>query len=97
MFMLPIFIFGGYFVNLGDVYVWLRWLQYLSPVRYSMEALLRNEFEDNSDYSAEDQKVYERYHYDIGLWGCIGLLFLYAVVFRIIAMLFLRLTISKVQ
>lgn len=97
LFMMPYFIFGGYFVNLKDVYVWLRWLQYLSPIRYSMEALLRNEFEDNSDYSADDQKVYEQYDYNIGLWGCIGLLFLWAVIFRIVAVIALRVTVAKVQ
>ena len=41
----PILLFSGYFVNLDSVYVWLRWLQYLSPVRYSLEMLLRNEFD----------------------------------------------------
>jgi ATP-binding cassette, subfamily G (WHITE), eye pigment precursor transporter len=63
--LLPFILFGGFFVNLDDIYVWLRWLQYLSPIRYSTEALLRNEFENNSEY---DGKVtFERYKYDLGL------------------------------
>jgi len=97
MIMLPYIIFGGYFVNLKDVYVWLRWIQYISPLRYSTEALLRNEFEDNSDYSAEFQKIYERYDYNFGLWPCIGMLFLLSFVFRIGALIALKLTVAKVQ
>ena len=40
----PCVIFSGLPVNLGTVYVWLRWLQYLSPLRYTFEILIRNEF-----------------------------------------------------
>lgn len=93
--MLPFILFGGYFVNLDDVYVWLRWIQYLSPIRYSTEALIRNEFEDNSKYSG--QVTYEQYNYDLGLNPCIIILAAIAVVFRIGALAALRLTVAKVQ
>lgn len=93
--MLPFILFAGFFVNLGDVYVWLRWLQYLSPIRYSTEAILRNEFEDNSEYAGKN--TYERYHYDLGLGVCILILAIQAVVFRILALLFLKWKVAKVQ
>jgi len=64
----PYLIFGGYFVNLKTVYSWLRWLQYISPIRYSTEALLRNELEDNDDYTEEDQ-IYKNFDYNTGLTG----------------------------
>jgi len=63
--MIPFIIFAGYFVNLNDVYVWLRWIQYISPVRYSTEALIRNEFEGNNKYG--DVVTYEKYGYDLGI------------------------------
>ncbi|CAI2359700.1 unnamed protein product [Moneuplotes crassus] len=97
MVLLPYIIFGGYFVNLKDVYVWLSWLQYISPLRYSTEALLRNEFEDNSDYSEDFQRIYEGFDYNIGLWTCIGILTILSFVFRAGAYVALRLTVSKVQ
>lgn len=64
--MMPYIIFGGFFVNLNTVYVWLRWITYLSPIRYATEALLRNELEDNGDYSDEDQ-IYKAFDYNTGL------------------------------
>ena len=33
-FIAPMVLFSGAAANLKDVYVWLRWLQYLSPLRY---------------------------------------------------------------
>lgn len=44
--MMPIIIFGGLMVNVDDIYPWLAWIQWLSPIRYGMEALMRNEFSD---------------------------------------------------
>lgn len=41
----PFVVFSGLAVNLKDVYIWLRWVQYLSPLRYTMEILNRNEFD----------------------------------------------------
>ena len=73
MMFLPFAIFGGFFVNLTDVPSWLSWLQYLSPIRYSSEALVRNEFEDNGDYQDSDS-IFERYDYDIGLYECLIIL-----------------------
>lgn len=44
--MMPIMLFGGYYVNAGSYWDWIGWLQYLSPVRYAMEAIAANEFGD---------------------------------------------------
>ena len=96
MVFLPIAIFGGFFVNLKDVYSWLSWLQYFSPIRYSVEAMLRNEFEDNGDYDNPDA-IFEAYDYDIGLYECIFILLGFALLFRILALISLKLTIKKVQ
>jgi len=94
--MFPYIVFGGYFVNLSTIYVWLRWLSYLSPIRYSMEALLRNELENNSDYTEEDQ-IYKSFHYNIGMWWSILMLLVLAVSFRAIALVALRITVVKIQ
>ena len=66
--MLPYIVFGGYLVNLKTVGWWIRWISYLSPLRYSAEALLRNELENNSKYE-EGNLIIEYYNYDGGLPG----------------------------
>lgn len=94
---MPQLIFAGYLVNLGDIYVWLRWLQYLSVLRYSTEAILRNEFEDNTRYAEEFRNTYENFDYDIGLLPCILILLGLAVVLRCLAGVLLKVTVARVQ
>jgi ABC-type multidrug transport system permease subunit len=94
--IMPFMLFAGYYVNLGDVYVWLRWIQYLSPIRYSTEALLRNEFEDNDRYGSYST-IYERFDYNLGLGYCLMMLAIFSVVLRVLALVALRLTVAKVQ
>lgn len=35
--------FAGFFVNLGSIPAVLRWLQYIAPLKYCLEALAVNE------------------------------------------------------
>ena len=93
--VLPFIIFGGFFVNLDDVYDWIGWMQYLSPIRYALEALLRNEFEGNDRYSGE--RPYDKFHMDIGLTECIVILISLGVTLRIGALILLKLTAQTVQ
>ena len=43
--MMPLILFGGQFANSGDIQAWISWFQYISPVRYGFEAIVRNEFD----------------------------------------------------
>lgn len=45
LFLLPVLLFSGLFVNSENFPVWLSWLQYGSPVRYSFSGLLQNQFD----------------------------------------------------
>jgi ABC-type multidrug transport system ATPase subunit len=45
---MPLMLFGGFFVNSDSIPKWMTWLEYASPFRYSLEALVRNEFEDTN-------------------------------------------------
>eukprot|EP00118_Oscarella_pearsei_P017736 m.178411 g.178411 ORF g.178411 m.178411 type:complete len:412 (+) comp39173_c0_seq32:997-2232(+) len=38
-------VFGGLFLNLSSIPVWLRWLKWLSVFRYALESLSYNEFD----------------------------------------------------
>ena len=44
MVLMPLIIFSGFFANSKNFYVWIGWLQYLSPVKYAFEALSINEY-----------------------------------------------------
>ena len=77
--MLPFLVFGGYVFNLEDVPIYLKWFQYLSPLRYSTEALVRNEFENNDIY-ANGEEVYKKLHYDLGMFWCILILLFFSVI-----------------
>lgn len=45
LFLLPVLVFGGVFVNLQTVPVFLRWFQWVSPIRYGYDVMLKNQFE----------------------------------------------------
>ncbi len=44
MFLLPLMVFGGFFVNTNSIPVYFSWIQYLSPMRYGFIAAAKNEF-----------------------------------------------------
>jgi ABC-type multidrug transport system permease subunit len=42
--IMPIILFSGFFSNVGTYPDWVMWIQYLSPIRYGLEAFTINEF-----------------------------------------------------
>jgi len=44
--IIPFMIFGGFFINISNIPVWLRWIQYLSLFKWSFQAFATNEFHD---------------------------------------------------
>ena len=94
--MIPFIVFAGFIINFDDVPVWLNWFQYLSPMRYSTEAMVYTEFEDNDDY-INGEEVVERFNYNVGQYQSIAILLGIAIFLRIAALIFLKLTVKKVQ
>jgi ATP-binding cassette subfamily G (WHITE) protein 2 len=45
----PMMLFSGYTNNVNNYWVGIKWLQYISPVRYFMEFAVTNEFEDREN------------------------------------------------
>jgi ABC-type multidrug transport system permease subunit len=45
--LLPIMIFGGLVVNVNNIPVYIRWLQYLSPMRHSFLILFQSQMASN--------------------------------------------------
>jgi ABC-type multidrug transport system permease subunit len=57
--IMPLILFGGQFANSDNIQAWISWFQYLSPIRYSQEALVVNEFSRrpyNSDLILQNLK-----------------------------------------
>jgi ABC-type multidrug transport system permease subunit len=44
----PLMLMSGYTNNTSNIVVWLKWLEYISPVRYIFEFLVTNEFDDQT-------------------------------------------------
>ena len=87
LFLGPIMLFSGFIVNLEQVYVWIRWLEYFSPVRYAAEVLLRNEFEDNPKYRFNPMDTYSL---DFGTTNCLIMLILMTFGLRAISIIALK-------
>ena len=46
--MMPLILFGGQFANSDNIQAWISWFQYISPIRYGLEALVVNEFDERT-------------------------------------------------
>ncbi|KAJ2156679.1 hypothetical protein GGF46_005025 [Coemansia sp. RSA 552] len=75
---LPFLLFGGLLVNTGNSTVWLRWLQWISPIKYGYTALMRNQFDG---YVVDGVPVGDDYleEVDLGPFG-IGVNIVFVVV-----------------
>jgi len=92
---MPMLLFGGLFANNNSVGEWISWIQYISPVKYAAEALVQNEFEEDSLGIGE--KFTEFLNYNTGYWNCVIILFALTVGFRIIALISFSLMVKKFQ
>lgn len=46
IFLLPLMMFSGLYNKLDSIPKWISWLQYISPYRYALHAVLVNEYND---------------------------------------------------
>ncbi|KAJ2553898.1 hypothetical protein EV175_002776 [Coemansia sp. RSA 1933] len=58
MVLIPLLLFGGLFVNSGNSTVWLRWIQWTTPVKYTFTATMKNQFEG---YIVDGQPLGDQY------------------------------------
>ena len=69
LFVMPTVLFGGLMANNDAQFAWLAWLQYLSPIKYTAESLVYNEFMyDKYDVLDTLTKFLD---YNLGLLNCI--------------------------
>eukprot|EP00931_Biecheleriopsis_adriatica_P003136 TRINITY_DN10444_c0_g1_i1.p1 TRINITY_DN10444_c0_g1~~TRINITY_DN10444_c0_g1_i1.p1 ORF type:complete len:649 (+),score=128.43 TRINITY_DN10444_c0_g1_i1:60-2006(+) len=53
--ILPLMMFSGFFLNPESTPVWLKWVEYISPIKYGFSALVVNEFEGLKLHCTDDQ------------------------------------------
>lgn len=85
MLLMPLMMFTGLHANLDSIPVWSRWIQYISPFRYTYESFCRNEYK-NTHYMLD---VVSYFGFKIGLWQCVLLVIAITIVFRFAALFFL--------
>ncbi|XP_045168960.2 protein white-like [Mercenaria mercenaria] len=102
--MMPLFMFGGFFVNTETNPVYFIWLEYLSWFRYSNELLVVNQWDnidtitcDSNNATASNRCLYKNGQQVINylnfdkdnFWLNVGLLILLLIVYRLIAFIIL--------
>ncbi|KAI7823726.1 P-loop containing nucleoside triphosphate hydrolase protein, partial [Kickxella alabastrina] len=60
---LPFLLFGGLFVNSTNSAVWIRWLQWVGPIKYGYTAMIKNQF---VGYMS-DESIGDMYLEELGL------------------------------
>jgi len=91
IFMMPLIIFGGFMANSEEYPGYITWIQYISPIWYTLESLFWNEFDNNTTYDHVWRNPMEVFGFSLGKWNCILYLAIISIVTRTLALLFLRL------
>lgn len=93
--IMPMMLFGGLFANNESIPIWLRWFQYISPIKYCAEALLWNEFR-NDPYELRDSLM-EHLGYKLSYVKCIGIYLALIIGFRSVAFVMFKSLVKKFQ
>jgi hypothetical protein len=92
--MMPFMLFSGFYANLATIPAWLGWFQWCSPVRYSTEAFLQNEYSTTKEGEFDILHILDM---STGLWTCIIVLICIAALSRVLANLSLKLLTKRVE
>lgn len=93
--VLPAFLFSGFLINQKNMPVWLGWIRFLSPFRYSIEGAMRNEFYDNP-LIPDEFNLAKLLNLDIGMWNCMIIMVCFGIGLRILAYVLLKILVKKV-
>lgn len=98
---------GGFYIESSNIPVWIRWVQWISPVKYAYELLLKIEFNGRSFTCAEGtdsvfdfcpsreisgDEALKKFELDTDAGLAIGVLIAMIILFRYMSYIFLRIT-----
>jgi ABC-type multidrug transport system permease subunit len=96
--MMPLIQFGGFLVNAGTIPWYLRWFQYLSPVRYAMESITTNEFQGKTyNLQLGEGNPVEYLGFNMGIQKCLLCLLALSIGLRLLSMICLKIFVSRFQ
>ena len=95
MLVIPFMLFAGFFANRDTFSPWISWIEYISPMKYTMEAFVTNEY-DGLGYENPDPVV-DMLHYDLGVPFCMSALFAIFFVLRFISYFALKVLMNTLQ
>jgi len=81
----PFMLFSGFYVNSESISVWVKWIEYISPFRYGLEAGIYTEFE-NTAFSPNPISTLD---FTFGYWLSMLYLFVIGISVRFISFVFL--------
>lgn len=94
--VMPLVLFAGQFSNTDTMPEWIGWIQWLSPIRYGLEVMIRNEFEGKLIDGRLDVVDYYGYR-ELNVEQCMFILLGLVLAFRLLAFIMLKLLVSKFQ
>lgn len=87
-------LFAGFMSNVDTIVFWLNWLQYISPIRYTLEIFFRAEYREadfiNNGNPLNPYPV-TGYSYSLGMDKCFYIMASIAFATRVVAFFFLKL------
>ena len=92
--MMPFMLFGGFYSNLNSQPEWLSWLQWTSPIKYALEAMTFNEY---NEHAPPGYNIVQALGLHLGAWKCIWINVGIAIGTRIAAGFALRGLVQKVE
>lgn len=88
--LVPFILFSGFFKNRNNLPVWLGWMEYISPIKYSFSAFTINQITQNN-------AVLTTLGFDFDMWPAIGMLIALTVFYRVFSLFFLWLLRTKLE
>ena len=82
IFLLPLFLFSGFFKNRSDLPDWIGWIEYISPLKYGFIAFVGTE-------TAHKPSLASILHFNLNKSEAIVVLFALGIGFRFISLFFL--------
>ncbi|CDW80123.1 abc transporter family protein [Stylonychia lemnae] len=94
--LMPMIMFSGFFSNASTFQSWISWIQYISPIRYALEAFVWNEFGERK-YASNEVDLVKFLGYKIGLATCLWIIAALAIFFRVLTGICLKILAGKFQ
>lgn len=87
MIFVPIILFSGYTTNTSNIIGALKWIEYISPVRYIFEFFVHNEF---SDRDLDPVNPIDTLNFKLNIWKIILILGCYILLLMILSVIVLK-------